>query len=76
MQISHSADTMAQSYECHSHLFHFLIPLPITSQQRQEPFLISNAESISCTAVNGVLFRGLVMAADFTRLGINNLSKL
>lgn len=56
MQISYSADTMAQSYKCHCNFFQFLILLPTTSQGREESFLISHAERVNSTAVREVLF--------------------
>lgn len=68
MQISHSADTMAQSYKCHCNFFfHFLILLPTRSGERQESFLIPNAETVDSTAVREVLCSGLVFVSSFTK---------
>lgn len=46
MQITHSADTMEQTYMCHCHFcFHFLILLPETSRGTHESFVICKAKT-------------------------------
>lgn len=46
MQITHSADTMEQTYMCHCNFcFHFLILLPETSRGTPESFVICKAET-------------------------------
>lgn len=68
MQISHSVDTMAHSYKCHSIFFllffHFLIPLPTTSRRGTHVFsyLKKQNKTDKRTAVREVLFGGFVLA--------------
>lgn len=48
--------------------FHFLILLPTRSQQRQESFLVTNAETVNSTAVGKLLFGDLVFVTVCARL--------
>lgn len=72
MQISHSANTIAQSYKCHCHFFffHFLILLPTTNRGRPESFL---PVTVNSTAATEVLFWSLAFVAVCLQKTINRL---
>lgn len=57
MQISHSADTMAQSYKCRCHfILFFKCSYPAAYNKSRERRVSTNAETASSTAAKEVLF--------------------